>query len=170
MKSYSKSWSAMTILAVATLTIVVLISRSTRAAGPWYVAPGGSDAQDCLSPATPCATINGALNKPGFVAGDTILITIGTYSGAGDQVVLLDRNAVLSGGWDAGFTTQSGSSTIDGQGARRGITVNYDITAVIERFTVQNGRPVDYYHTGGGIRNDGNLTLNKSTVSNNQAW
>ena len=43
-----------------------------RAAGPWYVAPGGNDEYACTTPGTACATINGALNKSGFVAGDII--------------------------------------------------------------------------------------------------
>jgi uncharacterized repeat protein (TIGR01451 family) len=86
------------------------------------------------------------------------------YTGTGDQVVLLDRNAALSGGWDAGFTTQSSTSTIDGQGARRGMTVNLGITTVVERFIVQNGNGGSY---GGGIHNGGTLTLNDCTVSGN---
>jgi len=152
------------ILVCAAVSGTFFAFQPGRAAGPWYVAPGGSDGDDCLSPATACATINGALNKPGFVAGDTILVATGVYTGTGDQVLLLDRDATLSGGWNAGFTTQSGLSTIDGQRARRGMAVNFGITAVVERFAFQNG-------TGGGIYNDGgwlgNLTLNDSIVSGN---
>ena len=135
----------------------------------WPTAPGtyppsGNDANGCQAPATPCATINGALNKPGFVAGDTILVATGVYTGTGTEVVLLNKNATLSGGWNAAFTTQSGASTIDGQGARRGMTVDFGRTAVVERFTVQNGNGGS---SGGGIRNRGTLTLNNSTVSGN---
>ena len=32
-----------------------------HALGPWYVAPGGNDGNDCLIPVTPCATINAAI-------------------------------------------------------------------------------------------------------------
>ena len=78
--------------------------------------PSGNDSDDCLSPATACATINGGLSKPGFIAGDTIRVATGTYTGAGEQVVLLDKSVILSGGWDASFTSQSGASTIDGEG------------------------------------------------------
>src|SRR5262245_16518946 len=118
------------IIVVTALTLMVLVSTisltasPTRAAGPWYVDPGGSDGNDCLSPATTCATINGALNKPGFVAGDTIRVAIGVYIGPGNQVVLLNKNATLSGGWNSNFTTQSGRSTLDGRGTRRGMRVN----------------------------------------------
>ncbi len=140
-------------------------SQPAQAAGPWYVSTTGNDANDCLSPATPCATINGALNKPDFVAGDTILVAIGTYTGTGNEVVLLDKDAILSGGWDETFTTQSGMSTIDGQGARRGLTVAVGPLSVttVEAFIIQNGSAFD----GGGISNSGALTLNNSTVSCN---
>jgi uncharacterized repeat protein (TIGR01451 family) len=153
---------------VAMLLAMVPASLPVRAAGPWYVAPGGSDGNDCLSygPTYACATINGALGKPGFEAGDTILVATGTYTGTGDQVVLLDKDATLSGGWNANFTAQSGASTIDGEGARRGITVNSGVTAVVEHYAVQNGSS-DF---GGGIYNyDGTATLNNSTVSGNMA-
>lgn len=70
------------------------------AAGPWYVAPDGDDGDDCLSPATPCVTIDGALNKPSFLADSTILVATGIYTGTGSEVVLLDKSVTLSGGWD----------------------------------------------------------------------
>jgi hypothetical protein len=168
MKTYPTSWLVMAILACAALSVIILASQPGRAAGPWYVAPGGSDGDDCLSSTTTCATINGALNKPGFVAGDTILVATGVYTGTGTEVVLLDKSATISGGWDASFTAQSGTSTIDGQGTRQDITVNSGITAIVERFAVQNGYVGDY-SDGGGIRNSGTLILDNSTVSGNTA-
>jgi hypothetical protein len=134
----------------------------SRAAGPWYVASGGDDGNDCLSAGTACATINGAIAM--VSSGDTIYVAIGTYTGTGDEVVLLDKNATLSGGWDASFTTQHGSSAIDGEGSRRGITVNTGVTAIVEHFTIQNGSADD----GGGIFNNGStVTINNSIVSGN---
>ena len=121
LKPYPTLWLVMAILAGVALSVMAPASQPVRAAGPWYVAPGGSDANTCTAPGAPCASINAALNKPGFIAGDTIRVASGTYAGTGDQVVLLDKNATLSGGWNADFTTQSGASTINGQGARRGV-------------------------------------------------
>ncbi|MGD8475478.1 MAG: hypothetical protein PVH59_15280, partial [Anaerolineae bacterium] len=45
------------------MVMFILATRASRAAGPWYVTPGGDDGNDCLSPAAPCATINGAIAK-----------------------------------------------------------------------------------------------------------
>jgi uncharacterized repeat protein (TIGR01451 family) len=162
MKAYSKGWLTVLVLALGALAMIMLATQLARAAGPWYVAPGGDDGNSCLSPGAACATIDGALGKAD--PGDTIYVATGTYTGTGSEVVLLDKNATLSGGWDASFITQSGTSTIDGQNSYRGITVNSGVTAIVERFTVQNG---DMTGDGGGIRNAGTLTLNNSTISNN---
>ncbi|CAG0947625.1 hypothetical protein ANRL1_04350, partial [Anaerolineae bacterium] len=125
----------------------------------WYVATNGLDAHDCQTPSTPCATINGVLSKPGFLPGDTILVGAGTYFGGGSEVVLLDRNVRLEGGWNSSFTSQTGVSAIDASYMRRGITINGGVSATINRFVVQNG--------SSGILNDGSLTLNNSTIANN---
>src|SRR3990172_8490662 len=108
MITHSRSWSAITVLAFAALTLIVLISTHARAAGPWYVAPGGSDGNSCLSAGSPCATINGAIGKAS--SGDTVYVATGTYTNTtGSEVVLIDKDITLSGGWDVAFITQSGS-------------------------------------------------------------
>ena len=136
---------------------------SARAAGSWYVSTAGDDNNDCLSPNKPCATISGALGKA--FSGETVYVAAGTYTGTGDEVVLINKDITLSGGWDATFSAQSDLSTIDGEASRRGIAVTSNVTATIERFAVQNGSS----HSGGGIvLSGGNLTLNRSTVSGNQ--
>ncbi len=165
MNAYTKFWVAIVILTFTVLAVMIPGSQPTRAAGPWYVKPGGNDGNTCLSPATACATINGALAKGGFTAGDTVLVATGTYTGTGSAVLLLNKNATLSGGWNVAFTTQSGMSTINGQGARRGITVNSSVIATVARLVVQNGCLNGSY--GNGIYNGGTLTLNNSTVSGN---
>jgi PKD repeat protein len=150
------------------LSLIAIASGAQRvhAAGPWYVATTGDDNNDCLSPATACATINGALAKPGFVSGDTVRVAIGIYTDTGNEVVLIDKGVTLSGGWNASFTTQNDTSTIDGEGTRRGITIIGTLAVLIERFVVQNGF-ADY---GGGIAsNFGPLTLNNSLIRNNTA-
>jgi hypothetical protein len=131
------------------------------------VAPGGLDANDCLSPATPCATINAAIGKS--ASGDTVYVAIGPYAGTGDEVVRLDRSLTLSGGWNSTFTTQSGTSEIDGGTARRGVTVSGAVTATVERFVIRRGHP--FGDAGGAVRNGANstLTLNGCTLSDNEA-
>ncbi len=164
MKTYAKSWLALTALVVAALTAFILASRPARAAVPWYVAPGGSDGNSCLSPGAACATINGAIGKA--FSGDTVYVARGTYTNStGSEVVLIDKSIILSGGWDAGFTTQSGMSMIDGQGSRRGITVNSGVMTSVARFIIQHGEISG--GDGDGVRNDGTLTLDRVHIRNN---
>lgn len=144
--------------------VAIQSPQSARAAGPWYVSTTGDDSNDCLSPGFACATINGALGKAS--SGDLINVAEGTYTGNGNEVVMIDKDATFSGGWDDTFTTQSGMSTIDGQGVRQGIIMNSGTTTVIDYFTVQNGFSSLY---GGGIYTEGELTLNNSTVTSNTA-
>ena len=133
---------------------------------PWYAATQGSDGNDCQTPVTPCATVAGVLGKTGFVEGAAILLGDGTYTGTGSEVIRFNKGARVWGGWNAGFTSQTGASTIDGQGARRGIYVNSAVTVALHNFVVQNA----YWDLdGGGIDNEGNLTIYSSEVKNNTA-
>jgi hypothetical protein len=129
----------------------------------WYVATDGNDASDCQSAATTCATINGALGKPGFLAGDTLLVAIGEYTD-GDTVAQLDTSVRILGGWNTAFMAQSGASTLDGPEAWQGVvTVSFGATAVLERIVVQNG-------IGSGVVNEGDLTLEESTIRDNTGF
>ena len=149
------------------LAIIFMTSKpqSAYAAGLWYVTLTGDDNNDCLSPDTACATINGAISKASL--GDTIKIAVATYYGVGTEVVLIDNDIILSGGWDISFSSQNGTSTIDGEGVRRGITIN-NATVTLEHFVIQNGFQNAFFSGGGGIFNDqGNVTLIDSTLIDN---
>jgi uncharacterized repeat protein (TIGR01451 family) len=164
MKPHSKPIFALVMLLLVAAAFAVPVSRPAQAAGTWYVAPPptGSDSNDCLTPSTPCATINGAIAKA--ASGDTIKVAVGMYTGAGSEVVLINKNITLSGGWDASFASQSGMSTIDGGGARRGVTMVSGVVATVSHFVIQGGSS-DY---GGGLYNAGTLTINFSDIRNNQ--
>ncbi len=166
MKARTRAWFALIVLAVTALVLIALWPRPARAAGPWYVAPGGSDSNSCLSAGSPCATINGAIGKA--TSGDTIYVATGTYTAStGSEVVLINKNITLSGGWNSGFTTQSGMATIDGEGVRRGVvTSNNSVTTTLENLIIQNGFG-DSPGGGGILNNGGALTLISSTVLSN---
>jgi len=154
------------VLAITVLvTRATPISQSASVTGPWYVSPEGDDNNDCLTPTTSCATINGTIAKAS--SGDTIYVASGTYTGIHAEVVLLDRNVTLSGGWEwaENISEQSGASTLDGQGVRRGVRVASGVTATAERFLIRAG----YANQGGGVYIEGILTLDNSTVTGNTA-
>ncbi len=148
---------------VATFTLM-FAPFSGAAASVYYVSPGGNNSNDCLSPTSPCATISSALGKA--AAGDVVKVAIGTFIGTGVQVVLMDKDITLSGGWNSAFTAQSGTSTIDGESARLGVWVNADVSGTIDHFTIQNG-----HNSSGasGIFNEGDLIVLDSVVQNNSA-
>ncbi len=128
--------------------------------GYWYVSTSGSDANTCSAPDAACLTINAAVGKAS--ADDVIRVAAGTYTGSGTQVVLVNKNMNLSGGWDVGFSIRSGISTIDGQGARGGF--NIDCFRVnLDRFNITNGA------NSGGVTNCGDLTISNSTIQNNSS-
>lgn len=114
----------------------------------WYVKTSGDDTQDCLSPGTACRTINSAVEKA--LSGGLIYIASGTYTGSGDQVVLVDKDIHISGSWNESFTQHASKTIIDGEGLRRGITIFDELEVQIDHLTVQNGRNINT--DGGGIR------------------
>lgn len=96
MKRYSRIFIVIGLVTALIALVVTLpsISPPARAAGPRYVAPGGSDSNDCLSPDAHYTTMSGVI---------TPIITFN----AGDQVCKLTKhpgNPVLSfgpnGAWD----------------------------------------------------------------------
>lgn len=153
-------WLTASVAAVAFLTI----SGAAGAIPPvtWYVAPDGSDANSCAAPTEPCATINGAIGKAS--AGDTIRVAVGTYTGSGTQVVLVDESVTLDGGWDSAFTDYAGLSTIDGQTERRGLMASPGVTAKVEGFLIERGGGAGF---GSGIQNQGTLNVERTVVRDN---
>jgi hypothetical protein len=143
------------------------------AGGPWYVAVTGSDANDCLTPATACRTILHALNNASL--GDTIYIAAGTYEegglnpqghaliGAGADVTIIDAggaNRVLSA---EGTNYVSGLTLTGGQAASGAGLVNSG-TMIVENSVIAGNTAAEW---GGGIVNFGNLLLRHSTVVSN---
>jgi hypothetical protein len=133
---------------------------------PRYVSTAGSDTGDCSSSAASCLTINYAIGQA--IADDTIFVAVGTYTGGGTEVALIDRSLTLSGGWDGAFAAQNGVSTLDGQALRRGVSINANQTVTVDHFLITNG----YTSANGGgmsIGSGANLTLNSSQVIGNSA-
>jgi hypothetical protein len=112
---------------------------------------GGNDASDCLTAATACATVNGAIEKTS--GGGTVTIAPGTYTGA----VSVDRDVTLQG---------SGAGVIlDGGNATRVVHITLGVTATLSGLTVQHGNAGT--SNGGGIYNQGSLQLDRVSVLSN---
>jgi uncharacterized protein YcfL len=126
----------------------------------------GNNNNSCLSKAAPCRTIQEAINKTS--AGDIVKVASGRYlfsSNPSPNVVIIDKNLTLSGGWNAAFTSQIGASTIDGANTNNGLLV-ISGTVTVENFIVEKSTSFN----GGAIYMvAGSLTLKKSTLRNNDA-
>ena len=129
----------------------------------WYVSTAGKDSNDCLSPVKSCASFGAAIGKSGFLPGDSLFAAAGKYVGSGEEILVIDKDIQIYGGWDSSFSQQVGASTLDGQTARRGMTVKLGVSAYLEGITVENGSA----DNGGGIRNYGNLSLKKVSILHN---
>jgi uncharacterized repeat protein (TIGR01451 family) len=160
---YIKLHPAIRMLALVYFAISLAGPQPARADGPWYVAPGGNDGDTCLDASHPCATINEAISKAS--SGDTVYVAIGTYTGNTTSVVFIEKILILSGGWNADFTSHTGMSTIDGQNLRNGIYVASG-TVTVQYFIIQNG----YATEGGGINNHATLTLDHVLIANNGSY
>jgi hypothetical protein len=139
----------------------------TAERGSFYVnIATGDNSNSCTSIAAPCRNIQETINKAGV--GDKIYVASGTYlfsTNGSPNVVIINKDLTLSGGWNADFSFQNGASTIDGANVNNGILA-ISGTVTVENFIVEDS--ISY--NGGGIYIvNGNFTLKKSTLRNNVA-
>lgn len=142
-------------LGLATAAVLTLSQAlAVQAAGPWYVSPSGNDG-DCLSWATACTTIDGALGKAS--PGDTINVAAGVYV----ENVFIDKDIVLQGaGADSTF--------IDGGGVDATVEVYRYLNVSISGMTIRNGNRSG---SGGGIliSRDCTVQVTDATIFDNEA-
>jgi hypothetical protein len=134
-----------------------------RAAGAgasttWYVAPGGSDNNDCMSPSSPCQHIQTAIDRA--ASGDAINIAAGTYT----EAVSIGTSLTIDG---AG----ADSTIIDPNYQGPGLSVAPTATVTLSDVTIQHGNAglTSDYNGGGGINNQGMLTVVGSVIAESSA-
>jgi hypothetical protein len=133
-----------------------------------FVKPDGTGS--ACSQANPCA-LQTALEQAGD--GSTIYLAQGIYTGTGTAVISITRSITLAGGWNgapAGPVLRDPAAyptTLDGEGARRVVSIGRLITVTIEGLTITNGVVTD---EGAGLfARDANLTLRHTTIYSNVA-
>jgi parallel beta-helix repeat protein len=153
--------AGLALLALVFLIMGVGAPSAACAEGPIvrYVAPTGTDKDDCTNPASPCRTIQYAIDQAG--PGDEIRIAAGIYtdlhtrpvpagyprppaSGVITQVAYVSRTVTLRGGYTTtNWTTPNPAAnptTLDAGGGGRGLVVAGTISPTVEglRFTGGN--------------------------------
>ena len=135
--------------------VVLLYVVETAVAGntTWYVNGTAVDDNDtCTSPATACATINGALSKA--AGGDTIYIASGTY----DEGLSIDHAITLIGaGIDQTILTNSSGHVLDIQDGNGNAT---RFPVLVQDVAIQDA-------SGMGIVTLEDVTVNRVHLQNN---
>ena len=101
-------------------------------------------------------TIQSAISAPSTANGHTLSVTVGTYN----ENIIITKSLTIIG-------VDAASTIIDGNKLDRVINISAEANVTISNVTVQNG--VVYGQDGGGIYNQGTLTLVDGHVSSNWA-
>ena len=124
--------------------------------GTYYVREGA--AGDCLSVATPCSSIQQAINLS-TSPGDEVWVTTGIYT----ENLGITHSVKLRGGWDTSFTVQAPDSTptiLDGGGEHNVRVEDTPLAEVtIDGLTLRNGRDGIHIWTG-------DVTVERCTILN----
>ncbi|MDW8102961.1 MAG: right-handed parallel beta-helix repeat-containing protein [Anaerolineae bacterium] len=109
--------------------------------GTLFVKLGGTG--NACTQINPCALQTALLQAMG---GDTIYVAGGTYTGTGSTVINITKSVTLYGGWDgatSGPVVRNPApypTALDGQKARRDISMTGPATVVLDGLTIANGR------------------------------
>lgn len=171
---------------IAAMLACTLFEDIAAGSGTWYVATTGDDSNDCLSEASPCRTIQAAIDRA--TTGGNIHIADGIYT---ERVhVNKDGLRIFGAGEDA--------TIIDAAGSGAALTISYEgapgtgiLDVLITKLTVQNGsadRGAGVYiagdasallvlmqirdstaRLGAGLANDGTARLNDVRIVSNHA-
>jgi len=137
------------LLAIALfLTLAPTVPAST-----WYVnGIGGNNANACKSPTTACKTIGHAISLA--VAGDVINVAAATYN---ENLTIGFSLTVIGSG--------APTTIVDGGEASTVFTISTTAKVNLSGLTIRHGRA----HLGGGLYNNGVLTINNSIINGNGA-
>jgi len=135
------------------LLLVLVLVPITFASTTWYVnGASGSDSNNCLSAQAGCKTIGHAITLA--AADDSIMVAPATYT----ENLTMSISLTVSG---------SGAATtiVDGGGVSAVLTISGTAKVNLSGLTIRHGRAPN----GGGIYNNGALTINNSIISGNTA-
>ena len=146
------------------MVVLLYLNHTVCAQTSRYVALGGRDLGDCTDVAEPCSSIGYALEQA--LPKDVVHISVGIFSSP--EELLLDKEITIKG--EGALNTAIQANAKINTASHRVFHIPPGITATLESVTVQHGvSPGDESESedGGGILNEGTLTLNRCTVLRN---
>ena len=119
--------------------------------GPRHVdaATGVDTDNSCRMEWKPCATVQRAVGQAR--SGDTVKVAEDTYTGAGSNVVFIDKSLTLEGGYTTAWTISdpvNNPTYLDGEVSRRVIYITGTVPVTVTGFHLINGSASD---DGGGL-------------------
>jgi hypothetical protein len=133
--------------------------------GDLFITVGGTG--DC-SQASPCNLATALITA---IAGDTLYLSGGAYTGTGAAVVTITLDIILYGGWDGSTTVpvvrDPGTYTtiLNGEGTRQVVSISGSSTATVDGFTITGG---DNTPDGGGVYiNGASPTIQNNIITDN---
>lgn len=125
-----------------------------------YVAPDGKNEGDCANQPTPCQSITYAADQAAF--GDTLYLAAGNYP----ESVILDKSLIIQG-------KEREETILEGEQAGSPLQIGKGVDVTLNDLTITNGRGTictgDERACGGGIYNNGTLTVNRVDFTHNRA-
>lgn len=161
--------------ALAVVLALLMVVRAPVAAKPFafirYVSSvTGNDASDCTNLASPCKTIQYAIDQSldddeiRIAAFDNVAST--QYTSTSGSVISLTKSLTLRGGYvyqhaiGSSWITDVIPATVDGEAARRAIDIRGPVTPTLELLSLVNGNATQ----GGNVYAE-NATLSLIAVS-----
>src|SRR6202521_991764 len=138
------------------LALFLALAPAALASSTWYVdGVNGSDSNDCKSPRHACKTIGHAISLAH--SGDSIMVAAATYT---ENLTIGFSLKVIGSG--------AATTIIDGGQVNSVVTIPDTSSHVtLSKLTIRNGLGQQFQ--GGGINNNGTLTVSNSTLSGNGA-
>jgi hypothetical protein len=135
------------------LALIPVLAPTTFASVTWFVSGNnGNDTNSCKSRTTACKTIGHAISLA--ASGDSILVASATYTE--NPSISISLTVIGSG---------AATTIVDGGGVGAVLTISGAAKVSLSGLTIRHGRAPN----GGGIYNNGELTINNSIVSENTA-